>query len=282
MPFDLSAVGRTFESFRFVYGPKDVALYALACGATEDELNLVLESRGPDVLPTFSVVFVLPAMTDALGRLGGNLAMLVHGAQRCAVPAPLPPEAEVETTARVAAVYDKGKGALAVFETESKTPTGRRLAETQWQIFYRGEGGFGGERGPEAPPSDVAADAPPTRTVDLPTSRTQALLYRWASGDPNPIHLEPDFAASVGFDRPILHGLCTFGHAARAVIQAAFEGDPKRLRAIEGRFTKPVLPGATLSTRVWSRADGARYESSVDGAPVLVRGRATGFQDASP
>jgi acyl dehydratase len=267
-------VGKTFEPFRHTYVAKDVALYALACGATEAELDLVLDSRGPKVLPTFPVVFVMSAMTDALQRLGGNIIMLVHGAQRCTVPRPLPPEAEVVTTARIEAVYDKGKGALAVFRTESTDDAGTRLAETEWQIYYRGEGGFGGDRGPEAAAEEPADGEAPSAVVDMPTAGHQALLYRWASGDPNPIHLEPSVAEQVGFPRPILHGLCTFGHAARAIVQTCCEGDSDRLRSIEGRFSKPVLPGQVLSTHIWRRPDGALFSTAVGDAPVLVRGRA--------
>jgi len=274
MPFDLSAVGHPFEPVKTSYGPRDVAQYALACGATERELDLVLESRGPQVLPTFSVVFAFPAVTRALSRLGGNILMLVHGAQRCSVPSPLPPEADVETTAHLDAVYDKGKGALAIYRTRSVDPTGTLLAETEWQIFYRGEGGFGGERGPDAEvevPGDTEA---PSATLKMPTTTTQALAYRWASGDPNPIHLEPAVAEQVGFDRPILHGLCTFGHAARAVVSAAADGDARRLRSIEGRFSKPVTPGDVLSTDVFVRPGGALFSTRVDEQPVIVRGRA--------
>lgn len=273
MPFDLSVVGQTFPPHRFEYGAKDVALYALACGATEGELDLVLESRGPKVLPTFSVVFAMPAMSDAITRLGGDIIMLVHGQQRCTVPRPLPPQAEVETRARIDAIYDKGKGALAIYRTESRDPEGTLLAETEWQIFYRGEGGFGGERGPEATVEEPGADEIPSAEVEMTTATTQALLYRWASGDPNPIHLEPAVAEQVGFSKPILHGLCTFGHAARAMIDVAAGGDSDRLLEIEGRFSKPVLPGETLKTRVWRRDGHALFETHVEGTPVIVRGR---------
>lgn len=274
MAFDRSVVGQSFGSFRYAYGAKDVAQYALACGATEEELDLVLQSRGPAVLPTFSVVFVMPAMTDAIARLGGNILMLVHGAQRCSVPGPLPPEAEVHTTARIDALYDKGKGALAIFRTTSLDDHGALLAETEWQIFYRGEGGFGGERGEEAAVEEPGEEEAPTAVVDMPTSPTQALQYRWASGDPNPIHLEPAVAEQVGFPKPILHGLCSFAHAARAVIRTEGGGDARRLRSIEARFSKPVLPGQTLSTRIFRRAAGPLFQTWVGDVPVMVRGRA--------
>lgn len=277
MPFDLSAVGAELPPFRHAYTTKDVALYALACGATEEELDLVLESRGPKVLPTFSVVFVLSALTDALQRLGGNILMLVHGGQRCAVPRPLPPEAEVVTTARIDAVYDKGKGALAIFRTDSRDAAGSHLAETEWQIFYRGEGNFGGPRGPEPEVVEPAEGEAPATVIEMATRPEQALLYRWASGDPNPIHLEPAVAQQVGFARPILHGLCTFGHAARALVQSQCGGDADRLRTFEGRFSKPVLPGQTLSTAVWPRPGGALFSTRVGETPVIARGRAELF-----
>ncbi len=274
MAFDLSLVGRTFAEHRTTYSTKDAALYALACGATEDELDLLLDSRGPKVLPTFSVVFAFPAIADAIAQLGGNILMLVHGEQRCALPQPLPAEAEVTTTATLTAVYDKGKGALAVFATDSRDHRGRELARTEWQIFYRGEGGFGGERGPEASVAAPGPDEAPAAVIAMPTARTSALLYRWVSGDPNPIHIEPTVAEQVGFERPILHGLCTFGHAARAVARVLADGDTDRIRALQGRFTKPVFPGSVLETRVWPRGEGrGLFVTEADGVEAIARGQ---------
>jgi acyl dehydratase len=276
VPFDPSAVGKTFGPFPFTYTWKDVALYALGCGAGVDELDLLLERRGPKVLPTFSVVVGNEALWAALQALNANLKTLVHGAQRCVQHRPLPPSGTLHTTSRVEALYDKGKGGLAVYGTRTTDAEGTLLAETEWQIFYRGEGGFGGERGPDAPAYEPPAGVEPAHTVRMPTAPTQALLYR-LNGDVNPIHADPDFAAKAGFPAPILHGLCTFGHAARAAILTLCGGDPDRLASIEGRFSKPVLPGETIVTQLWPSGDGTallRAHTAESGEPVLTLGRA--------
>jgi acyl dehydratase len=257
--FDKSVIGKTFGPYEFAYDWKKTALYALACGAEEDELDLVLETKGPKVLPTFSVVAVLQPIHEAIASLGGNFLTLVHGNQRCVVHRPIPPEGKLKTTATVKALYDKGKAALAFYETKTVDEKNEPVFDTEWQIFYRGEGGFGGERGPEAPaytpPEGKSADA----HVEMPTVRTQALLYRIASLDLNPIHASPEVAKMAGFDRPILHGLCTFGHACRAAVRALCEKDANRLLGVEGRFSKPVFPGETIVTDFWKMKAGEAY-----------------------
>lgn len=260
MAFDFDIVGKkTFGPYELICDWKRAALYALGCGATTDELDLLLENRGPKVLPTFSVVPAHSAIVKALIVLGGNMLTLVHGTQKCRIHKPIPAEGKLETTAEVTALYDKGKGALGILETKTADSHGDLICETEWGIFFRGEGGFGGERGPEAPdynpPEGKAAD----HSVEMPTAQTQALLYRLGSGDLNPIHSDPKVAAKVKFPKPILHGLCTFGHAGRAVINTLMDGDPERLITIEGRFSKPVFPGDTIVTDIWDAGDGQAY-----------------------
>ncbi|MFO0723395.1 MAG: MaoC/PaaZ C-terminal domain-containing protein [Myxococcota bacterium] len=262
MPFDMKMVGQVIGPTEFTYDWQRVALYALGCGATEEELDLLLETRGPKVLPTFAVVPSFVPLHASLVRLGGNMLTLVHGAQKVEMRKPIPPEGRLLSTAQVTALWDKGKGALAIIRTETKTANGDHLFDTEWQIFYRGEGGFGGERGPDgpsyAPPEGKAAD----HTLDMKTAPAQALLYRLGSSDLNPIHSEPEIAKKVGFPAPILHGLCTFGHAGRAAVKAIAGGDPSRIASIEGRFTKVVFPGDTISTALWNMGPGEAYFTS--------------------
>lgn len=259
MAFNTSIIGQDFGPFTFEHDWKAPALYALGCGAGPDDLGVLLETRGPKVVPTFSVVVAVDALRAALANLGGNMLTLVHGAQKCVIHRPLLSSAKLTTTARVAALYDKGKGALAIFETRTTDADGDPMFDTEWQIFYRGEGGFGGERGPETPDYTPPADRSADHTVTMATSTSQALLYRIASGDLNPIHSDPDVATAVGFPKPILHGLCTFGHAARAAIATLCDGDPERMTHIEGRFTKPVFPGDTLVTEIFRMGEGEAY-----------------------
>ena len=278
MAFNLDVVGQTFGPSEFTYIWERPALYALGCGATTDELDLVLETRGPKVLPTFSVVPTFPPLLDALKRLGGNMLTLVHSAQRCVLHAPIPASGTLVTHTTVRALHDRGRAAVGVFDTRTTTADGTLLFETEWQIFYRGEGGFGGEKGPDpvnlAPPEGQAAD----HRVEAPTTATQALLYRIAGSDTNPIHSDPAVAKKAGFGKPILHGLCTFGFAGRAAVQALCGGDPERLTSIEGRFTKPVLPGDTLVTELWVTGPGeALFTTTVKerNEAVLSSGRVT-------
>ncbi len=277
MPFDISLLGKPFPTRTVTYDARRPSLHALACGAGPDDLDLLLDSRGPKVLASFPVVLAFEAMTEAMLALGGNLITLLHGAQKHVVHRPLPPEADVQVTACVRALYDKGKGALAIFGVTG-VEKGQPLFELESQIFYRGEGGFGGERGPEAPAHAPPEGKSPDKQILSITRPEQALLYRLASGDTNPLHVEPEIAALAGFARPILHGLCTFGFAERAVEAALCGGDPERVASIEGRFARPVFPGETIAVDVWRMGDGeARFMAGVKerGEPAITLGRVT-------
>ncbi len=164
---------------------------------------------------------------------------------------------------------------LEITTTATDTTTGEALFSTVMPLFLRGEGGFGGDRGPSGA-RNQAPDAEPDQVVRDRTGEDQALIYR-LSGDRNPLHSDPAVAAKAGFDRPILHGLCTLGFAGRALIAALCDGDASRLRMIEARFSAPVLPGEALSTAVWRTADGsAVFETSgEDGRVVLAAGAAS-------
>lgn len=267
MAFDLSIVGKPLEPFSHAYGWKDAALYALACGATADELDLLLQTRGPRVLPSFSVVWTTEAIFDALGRLGGNLLTLVHGGHRLEIERALPPEAHVQTQVTVTQVVDKSKGVLAHLQARSFDEAGP-IAMNEWRIFFRGE-----KSGSDARESVVPfeSESAPADTVDRETEEAtrpeQALLYRLASNDLNPIHADPEVARAVGFERPILHGLCTLGFAVRALVQQAAAGNPDRVRRVVARFTNPVLPGDTLRTVLRSSGHDLWFETQVRRPP---------------
>ncbi|HTJ47190.1 MAG TPA: MaoC/PaaZ C-terminal domain-containing protein [Kofleriaceae bacterium] len=249
MNFDL--VGRTMEPLTHSYTWKDCVLYALGVGARVDrELDFLFEASGPRVLPTFAVVPSFTAMLNVAGRLGANMAMVVHGEQTIRLHRAIPPNGTFTTTAEVKGIYDKGKGALAVVEAKTVDDKGAPVFDNVFSIFVRGAGGFGGDRGPET----VAIEAPdraPDFSITERTSPEQAAIYR-LSGDLNPLHIAPSFASAVGFPRPILHGLCTYGFAGRAVVQGACGGDPSRLKSFAARFSAPVFPGDELTTSGWS------------------------------
>ena len=252
MPVSLEAVGKKMTPTTFEYTDRDVILYALGVGAGTDELQYVYE-QGLKVLPTFGVVPAFPALMGLNNLMTFNPVMLLHGEQRIEVKKPFPAKGKVTTTGSIRNIYDKGSGALVVIDAETVDEQGAVLCVNTFGAFLRGEGGFGGERGPSGP-RNVPPERAPDAVVEMPTLPQQAAIYR-LSGDRNPLHIEPNFAKMAGYDRPILHGLCSFGHVARAVIQKFCGGDPDRLTELEVRFVGVVFPGDTLITEMWKESD---------------------------
>ena len=253
MPIDLSYIGKKLETVTHTYTERDVMLYALGIGCGTDDLAFTYE-RELKVLPTFAVIPSFPAMMNLGGAMQVNPAMVLHGEQRVELHAPIPTEGTITTTPCIKAVYDKVKGAVVVVETESLDGRGKLLFRNTSSIFVRGEGGFGGERGPSGN-RNVPPDRAPDKSISYKTLAHQALIYR-LSGDMNPLHADPAFAAMGGFAKPILHGLCTFGHAGRAVLAAFCGNDPAKLKSFEVRFSGVVYPGETITTDMWRTAPG--------------------------
>ncbi|HZS39175.1 MAG TPA: MaoC/PaaZ C-terminal domain-containing protein [Polyangia bacterium] len=269
MAINTGLVGKKSDAMPFTYNWKDTVLYALGVGAKVEELEFLYEGRGPKVLPTFAVVPSFAAMISVAGDLGANPMMILHGEQKVILHRPIPPGATLKTTSEVKGIYDKGKGALVVVEAKTTDEKNEAVFDNVFSIFVRGEGGFGGERGPEAVKADPPSRAPDFEVVEA-TTREQALLYR-LSGDVNPLHADPNMAKFGGFDRPILHGLCTFGHAGRAILRGACGGDPAKFKSFAARFSGVVFPGDTLTTRGW-KMDGHQYivtTSTQEGKVVL-------------
>jgi acyl dehydratase len=282
MPINPDAVGSRSEPLERSWTSKDALLYALGVGAGAAdpfaELEFTTENTADTpqrVLPTMAVVLG-GGGGSALGRIGTfNPAMLVHGEQAIELFGPIPVAGTVSAVGEVVGIYDKGKGAVVVTEeTATDTSTGEPLFTTRASLFIRGEGGWGGDRGPSGP-QNVAPDRAPDHTVTYATRIDQALLYR-LSGDRNPLHSDPSFAAMGGFDRPILHGLCTYGFTGRALLHTLCAGDPARFRSMEGRFSSPVMPGESLTVSMWVDGDAAVFRTTGDdGRVVLEAGRCT-------
>ncbi len=281
MPINPDAVGSTGEPGEHAWTSKDCLLYAIGVGAGAvdplDELAFTTENTGnhpQQVLPTMAVVLATGGF-GAMARIGSfNPAMLVHGEQAIEVHGPIPTEGRVSTVGEITGIWDKGKGA--VIETRSVSTdaaTGEPRFTTVSSVFIRGEGGWGGDRGPSGP-RNVAPERDPDHVVTYATREDQALLYR-LSGDRNPLHSDPAFAAMGGFPKPILHGLCTYGFTGRALLHALCGGDPGRFRAMEGRFSSPVFPGEALTVDMWVTGDGdAVFRTrGGDGRVVLDAGR---------
>jgi acyl dehydratase len=283
VPINPDAVGSTGEPAETSWTSKDALLYAVGVGAGQDpldpaELPFVTENSmevTQRVLPTFAVV--LPDVTAALGTIGSfNPVMLVHGEERVHLHREIPVRGAVTTVAEVTAVWDKGSGAVVEITSRSNlVEDGEPLFEVVMSAFIRGEGGWGGERGPSAVP-EIPEDRDPDVTVTWPTRPEQALVYR-LSGDRNPLHSDPSFAAMAGFDRPILHGLCTYGFTGRALLRELCDSDPSRFESISGRFSSPVLPGEDLTVQIWRSGDARAAFRTLggDGRTVLDAGVAT-------
>jgi acyl dehydratase len=273
MPIDPSKVGLEGGAVLRSWTAKDCLLYALGVGAGTDELEFSSE-KNQKVLPTFAVV--VGGGGVPYREIGSfNPALLVHGEEAIEVYQPIPPEGAVKSQGRIAGIYDKGKGALVVTESISRdAKTQEPLFKTVRGLFIRGEGGFGGERGPSGP-RNVPPDRKPDAEVSYGTRPEQALLYR-LSGDMNPLHSDPEFARRGGFDRPILHGLCTYGFTGRALLHTLCDSDPARFRSMEGRFSKPVYPGESLIVSMWVDGGEAIFRTTNDdGDVVLDQGRCT-------
>jgi acyl dehydratase len=255
MPIDPKLVGTELPSLEYNYTTRDIILYALGvgAGANDDELKFVYESD-LESLPTFGVIPPFPALFSIVGMEGMdfNLAMLLHGEQYLELYKPIPVEGRLVSYPKISAIYDKGKGALVEIETVTKNSGGEPLFMNRFSTFIRGEGGFGGERGPE--PGFESPVRAADHTIALPTLPQQALLYR-LSGDFNPLHADPAFAAMGGFEKPILHGLCTFGVAGRAVLKTFCANNPAKFKAIKVRFSRHVYPGETIITEMWQEKE---------------------------
>jgi acyl dehydratase len=280
MPINLDAVGATSDPVERSWTSTDCLLYALGVGAgsldaVDFELEYTTENstdRPQRVLPTFAAV--VGGGGPPRSTLGSfDLAMLVHGEQSIELFGPIPVEGAVRTTSEVTGIYDKGSGALVVSESTSvDAHSGEPRFASTTSLFVRGEGGFGGDRGPSSGVGPMPAGEPDD-VVTYTVRPDQALLYR-LSGDRNPLHSDPEFAKRAGFDRPILHGLCTYGFTGRALLHSVCGSDPTRFRSMAGRFSRPTYPGDTLTISIWSDGDGVRFRTDNQrGETVIDAGR---------
>jgi acyl dehydratase len=275
MPIDpKKALGHELGEGRYTYGKDDVILYHLGVGAGNpptdpNELEYTYE-KNLKVLPSFGVIPVFGAMGGlaSVPGLSFNFAMLLHGEQDIEIHQPIPPEATITNRGRIAEIWDKGKAALVVLEVETTDESGQPLFTNRFSLFLRGEGGFGGEKGPRA--GNEAPDRRPDGIIETPTLPQQALIYR-LSGDKNPLHADPEFAKLGGFDKPIIHGLCSYGIVCKAIVDRVLGGDVAKVSRYQARFAGVGFPGETYLTSYWKQGDTilVQAKSKERDAPII-------------
>ena len=266
----------TFEPVPFSWDAKDVMLYAVGVGAKpEGELEFVYEGKGPKVLPTYAVIPGMFSMGGLVSNVDIDLAMLLHGEQSITLHREIPAEGKVRVTGRISEVWDKGKAAVIGSEGIVEDDQGL-LFTTKATLFIRGAGGFGGERGPSTAGVNVPPERRPDHVIEDVTRMEQGAIYR-LSGDRNPIHIDPDFARMAGFEKPFMHGLCTYGFVGRAILRALCGGDAARFGSFSARFADQVYFGDTIVTKIWVVGAGEAIvqAETQKGNVVLSQARAT-------
>ncbi len=264
MPINLDeAIGAELAPAEFCWTSNDAQLYHLGLGAGGDPMDKrelrYLTDNTPEVLPTFGNVAQSFHMTEPpavkFPGIDIELSKVLHASEAVTIPGPIPPSGTGTAVTRFTEIWDKGKAAVIWSETTVTSPEGTLLWTQKRSIFARGEGGFGGDRGPSG--SSAAPDRAPDLELSIPTSPAQALLYRMC-GDRNPLHSDPNFAAAAGFPRPILHGLCTYGMTCKALVDNLLDGDVRGLKSYGARMAGVVFPGETLKASIWKEGDGFR------------------------
>jgi acyl dehydratase len=266
-----------FEPIRQSYSERDAIFYALGVGLPQDaldaaELDFLVEDR-LKVLPTFAVTLASPGMWVRDPELGIDWVKILHAAQSAIFHQPLPPEADVISEARVKSLHDRGaeKGSVCVLErTIRDADSGAAYCTLDQTIFLRGNGGFGGGPAPRAP-LPAMPDRAPDVAASVATSPRAALIYR-LSGDLNPLHADPQVARMAGFDKPILHGLASYGTAGAVVLRHFCDGDPALLKSLSLRFAGIVMPGDVLDIGMWREEDTVLFAVKVGDRTVIDQG----------
>ena len=270
MPINPEAVGVKGQPSQRSWTSKDALLYAVGIGAGTDELQYTTENTkdiDQKVFPTFAVI--VGGGGIPMREVGSfNPALMVHGEQGIELLSEIPAEGEIESVGECTAIYDKGSAAVLEFTSESKNiATGEVLLRTRTSLFCRGEGGWGGDRGPSE--KIQFPDRTPDQQVSYTTREDQALTYR-LSGDRNPLHSDPSFSAMGGFEKPILHGLCTYGFTGRGLLNALGDGEAGRFKSMNARFSKPVIPGDTLTVSMWVDGSEALFRTTNQDGDVVI------------
>ena len=254
MALNLDAVGQKLGPLTKDYTWKDVVLYALGVGAGFSDLRYCYE-KDLKVIPSFSIASIFDILAQIGIQSNVNLAGVLHGEQELIFHSPIPPEGTMTTEGRISRIYDKGpgRGALIIGESDTFHSDGQKLFTSICTVFGRLDGGFGGDNAPRV--RVTFPDREPDFTVEATPSADQPLLYR-LSGDIFTLHVDPEFAKMSGFEKPIMHGLCTHGFACRTLVDSLIPGEPEKARRMVCRFTKPLYPGVPIRILIWKTGDG--------------------------
>ncbi len=274
MQLALDLIGKKSSTMPYTYDEKSAILYALGIGAGVADLDYVYE-KNLKVYPTFAVIPTVPAILPLMVNAGLNFHHVLHTEQEIILKAAIPSRGTLHTTAVWRYAYDKGdKGAVIRVDSETSDDEGKAIFQSNMVLVDKSAGNFGGDRGPKTVKSEPPEGVEPDFRVEHQTSPDQAAIYR-LSGDMNPLHIDPEFARKGGLPRPILHGLCSFGFAGRAVVDTACGGDPLRLKSFSTRFVGVVFPGDRLITECWEISSGiyAVQTKTGDGRLVMSSGK---------
>ena len=253
MALNLDAIGKKIGPMTKEYTWKDTVLYALGAGAGFEDLEYCYE-KDLKVIPSFGIITMYQFMPE-MAASNMNLAGILHGEQEMIFHNPIPTEGTLTTEGQITNYYDKGegKGALVVSQSETCHSNGQKLYTSIGTVFARLDGGFGGK---EAPKKEITfPDREPDFVIEAQPLEDQPLIFR-LSGDIFQLHVDAEFAKMSGFEKPIMHGLCTHGFACRALIQSLIPGEPEKARRMACRFTKPLYPGVPIKTLIWKTETG--------------------------
>ena len=273
MPINYDEImSMTSENVEISYSDKDSILYSLGVGLGNDPMNMAelkyVYENSQVALPSMATNFQYHS--PLLLKANINFILVVHGEQKLSFTNPLPVSGDFISNAKVIGCYDKGAGKGAVIDVETTIKLKRdntEICKLVSTTFARGDGGFGG---PESPKSKIfRPEGDPDFVHEIKTKPDQALIFR-LSGDFNPLHSDPNFAKTAGFEKPILHGMCTYGIACRSLVESVCEGDAKRLKKFDCRFSSPVYPGETIVTEMWKNGSKVYYQSKVKERDKIV------------
>ena len=273
MPINYNEImSMTSENVEISYSDKDSILYSLGVGLGNDPMNMAelkyVYENSQVALPSMATNFQYHS--PLLLKANINFILVVHGEQKLSFSNPLPVSGDFISNAKVIGCYDKGAGKGAIIDVETTINLKKdntEICKLVSTTFARGDGGFGG---PESPKNEIfKPEGDPDFVHEIKTKPDQALIFR-LSGDYNPLHSDPNFAKTAGFEKPILHGMCTYGIACRSVVESVCEGDPKRLKKFDCRFSSPVYPGETIVTEMWKNDSKVYYQSKVKERDKIV------------